>query len=292
MRVLCDAGDLTTAINAVVPHNGAQKDLAKRTRIRLVVDLDTMHLGVAGASPMTAAVAVVPVVEVDVPEDMLPLGGLLDVDVTPKCLRLVGSVFEGLETIETIGVEFYMSRTPSGGDVATAEVSDVQATDVSAMFAGRTVRVPALPRWGFFDGEERVDAVAQVLQACGRPVSAEGRFTLPQPAMSVWARTARALGGLPLVAVDGDRVVVAAGALTGDTTGMGFLACGSAIGTGEASTGLPAYDGPVVSLLESWRLDDAQDEDWLAEGGGALVTELSAWLHEDEPEDTGEEARS
>lgn len=265
VSAVVDMGEFVIAAGAVAPHAGKEKDGRAMDRVRFILDPGQMSAAIAACCPSRAAVAIMPVAEAG---DWR--GRRVEADVTPQALRVMSRVFDAAEQGS---VRIDMRLTDTGGGHWRA--LSVQATDVSGMIPGRTVRVMALPEWGA-RGARRADAVALVLASCASAEAGAGAFTIQKGDVAAWARTARVLGGLPLVVVEDDRVLVRYGCLT-DARGLVFLATGATHGAGPAATGAPgAYEGPALEVLMGMLLDGGPEGGRRAEGG--LADEIEQWV--------------
>lgn len=164
-------------------------------------------------------------------------GGRVEADLTSSAMQVLAKVFE---VVEQGALRLEMRLTDTGG------------------------------------GHWRADAVELVLQACSSLVAGSGDFMIPAECMAPWARTAKRLGGLPVVATDDGRMLVRAGGIW-DMRSMGFLAVGLAHGTDAAALGAPtAYDGPLLGVLMGMLIDGGPDGEATAER--ELVASITDWL--------------
>ena len=240
VSAVCRAEDLTAAIKAVIPHTGKEKDGGGVERVRVVADAERMRLALIATNRQRAAVALVPLLEVDDPTE------------------------QGTETDTTEGLDI------------TAQT--LQATDIDGLLEGRTIRIHAQGEYFDESGLDRVDGAATVLRVCAEPIAQEASFLIPEDQLAAWKATATALGGLPLVATATGHLLVASGALE-SLMGLTVLAAGAVYGTTEASLGVPACDGPAVEALMDLLLDGTPPGGEPArEAEHALVTEIQNWI--------------
>lgn len=167
VSAVVDMGEFVIAAGAVAPHAGKEKDGRAMDRVRFILDPGQMSAAIAACCPSRAAVAIMPVAEAG---DWR--GRRVEADVTPQALRVMSRVFDAAEQGS---VRIDMRLTDTGGGHWRA--LSVQATDVSGMIPGRTVRVMALPEWGA-RGARRADAVALVLASCASAEAGAGAFTI------------------------------------------------------------------------------------------------------------------
>lgn len=274
-----DMGEFIAAVGTVVPHAGKEKDGRGMERVRFIIDPGQMRAAIAACCPARAAVAVLPISETTDWE-----GGRVEADLTSSALQVLAKVFEA---VEQGALRLEMRLTDTGGGHWRA--LSLQATDVSGMIPRRTLRVMALSEWDG-QGMRRADAVELVLQACSSLVAGSGDFMIPAECMAPWARTAKRLGGLPVVATADGRMLVRAGGIW-DMRSMGFLAVGLAHGTDAAALGAPtAYDGPLLGVLMGLLIDGGPDGEATAER--ELVASITDWLRHEGGDDSAPSAPS
>ena len=224
-----------------------------------------MRLALVATNRQRAAVALVPLLEVDDPTELdaetITTEGL---DFTAPALKVITQVFKSTGT-DRLRLDI------------TAQT--LQATDVDGLLEGRTIRIRAQGEYFDESGLDRVDGAAAVLRVCAEPIAQEASFLIPEDQLAAWKATATALGGLPLVATATGHLLVACGALE-SLIGLTVLATGDAYGTSEASLGVPACDGPAVEALMDLLLDGTPPGGEPArEAEHALVTEIQNWIH-------------
>ncbi|AYD89691.1 hypothetical protein D5R93_05845 [Actinomyces lilanjuaniae] len=271
VSVVCRMGELLTAVAAVVPHVGREKDGGGVERVRVVVDTSVMRLALLAANEASAVVAMLPLEDADEPVDGQgrPVTWV-EADLSAEALRTVVAVLRG-----------------GGGDSARVSLQHaleegrataLQVTDVTGMLPGRSVRVRALGSWGG-DGQERVDAASVVLEACAADLAATGAVVLSAERMRPWMATGRALGVLPLRVTTTGQLVLVAGAATEDLAGLAVVGCGLVSQVPGPGTGQPAYDGPAVSALMGLLLDGVPvGGEPVRDAASKVVTELEDWL--------------
>mgnify|MGYP000864898454 FL=1 len=265
VSAVCRAEDLTAAIKAVTPHVGKEKDGGGVERVRVVTDAERMRLALIATNRQRAAVALVPLLEVDDPtEPGTETDTTEGLDFTAPALKVITQVFKSTGT-DRLRLDI------------TAQT--LQATDVDGLLEGRTIRIHAQGEYFDESGLDRVDGAATVLRVCAEPIAQEASFLIPEDQLAAWKATATALGGLPLVATATGHLLVACGALE-SLMGLTVLATGAAYGTTEASLGVPAYDGPAVEALMDLLLDGTPPGGEPArEAEHTLVTEIQNWIH-------------
>lgn len=264
VSAVCRAEDLTAAIKAVTPHVGKEKDGGGVERVRVVTDAERMRLALVATNRQRAAVALVPLLEVDDPTEQGTERDTTEgLDFTAPALKVITQVFKATGT-ERLRLDI------------TAQT--LQATDVDGLLEGRTIRIHAQGEYFDEGGLDRVDGAATVLRVCAEPIAQEASFLIPEDQLAAWKATATALGGLPLMATAAGHLLVASGALE-SLMGLTVLATGDAYGTTEASLGVPAYDGPAVEALMDLLLDGAPPGGEPArEAEHTLVTEIQHWI--------------
>ena len=264
VSAVCRAEDLTAAIKAVIPHVGKEKDGGGVERVRVVADVERMRLALVATNRQRAAVALVPLLEVDDPTELDAETDTTEgLDFTAPALKVITQVFKSTGT-ERLRLDI------------TAQT--LQATDVDGLLEGRTIRIRAQGEYFDENGLDRVDGAAAVLRVCAEPIAQEASFLIPEDQLAAWKATATALGGLPLVATTAGHLLVASGALE-SLMGLTVLATGAAYGTTEASLGVPAYDGPAVEALMGLLLDGTPPGGEPArEAEHTLVTEIQHWI--------------
>ena len=264
VSAVCRAEDLIAAIKAVTPHVGKEKDGGGVERVRVVADVERMRLALVATNRQRAAVALVPLLEVDDPTELDAETDTTEgLDFTAPALKVITQVFKSTGT-ERLRLDI------------TAQT--LQATDVDGLLEGRTIRIHAQGEYFDESGLDRVDGAATVLRVCAEPIAQEASFLIPEDQLAAWKATATALGGLPLVATATGHLLVACGALE-SLMGLTVLATGDAYGTTEASLGVPACDGPAVEALMDLLLDGTPPGGEPArEAEHALVTEIQRWI--------------
>lgn len=264
VSAVCRAEDLTAAIKAVIPHVGKEKDGGGVERVRVVADAERMRLALIATNRQRAAVALVPLLEVDDPTELDAETDTTEgLDFTAPALKVITQVFKATGT-DRLRLDI------------TAQT--LQATDVDGLLEGRTIRIHAQGEYFDEGGPDRVDGVAAVLGVCAEPVARAASFLIPEDQLAAWKATATALGGLPLVATATGHLLVASGALE-SLMGLTVLATGNAYGTTEAALGVPAYSGPAVEALMGLLLDgDPPGGEPAREAEHSLVAEIQHWI--------------
>lgn len=224
-------GDLRDALRAVTPHAEPNKtgDNEAEHRVRLVAD--AQHVHVLAANGQTAAAAIVSIEDDSRRERFAADDGPLIIDITPRQARLLLQQFKAKPT-DPDGVEQLAAlrvRTDEDG-------SALEVADVSGLFAGESVRFPAV---GVSDAFP--DVLAAVRRALaeagqsplGKPLTVPGRvFGLFTPASTVYAQ--------PLVVEP-----------TGPTESRGFL-----VSCGESFLGVVSSrhaDDDSLAKRDGWR---------------------------------------
>ena len=264
VSAVCRAEDLTAAIKAVTPHVGKENDGGGVERVRVVADAEHMRLALVATNRQRAAVALVPLLEVDDPTELDAETDTTEgLDFTAPALKVITQVFKSTGT-ERLRLDI--------------TVQTLQATDVDGLLEGRTIRIRAQGEYFDENGLDRVDGAATVLRVCAEPIAQEASFLIPEDQLAAWKATATALGGLPLVATATGHLLVASGALE-SLMGLTILATGDAYGTTEASLGVPAYNGPAIEALMDLLIDGTPPGGEPArEAEHALVTEIQHWI--------------
>ncbi|WP_103061567.1 hypothetical protein [Actinomyces qiguomingii] len=266
--------DLLTALAATIPHVGTDKSGPGCDRLRVVLDVAGMRLCLLATDSESAIMATVPLEDAD---DAVVIDGdgpgarvidRVELDLSQGAAKTVLAVFR------RVGGETVRLDVPADG-------RSIQATDVSGTLVGRTVRVAAMGEWGPTDDEQRVDAAAMIAHTCSQPLAVRTTCSLLPKTLARWAPTARALGALPLRVTATGMGLVAYGDLA-EAAGLVVLGCLRVYGTTDAVPAAEAaYDGPAVAALMDLLLDGAPvGGEATEESAHAMVTELSAWLHE------------
>ena len=146
VSAVCRAEDLTAAIKAVIPHTGKEKDGGGVERVRVVADVERMRLALVATNRQRAAVALVPLLEVDEPTELDAETDTTEgLDFTAPALKVITQVFKSTGT-ERLRLDI------------TAQT--LQATDVDGLLEGRTIRLRAQGEYFDEGGLDRVDGVA------------------------------------------------------------------------------------------------------------------------------------
>lgn len=272
--------DLLTALAAVVPHVGTERSGPGCDRLRLVLDVAGMRLCLLATDSESAIMASVPLSDADdavVIDDDGPGARVVDrvdLDLTAGAAKTIRAVF-----------------AKTGGETVRVDVPadgrSIQVTDVSGMLVGRTVRVAAMGEWVPADDEQRVDAAAMIAHTCAAPLALQTTCSLLPKTLASWSPTAKALDVLPLRVTASGMGLMAYGDLA-DAAGLVVLGCLRVYGTVDAvSASEAAYDGPATAVLMDLLLDGAPvGGEAMEEVSHAMVSELSAWLHEQHDPDT------
>lgn len=136
-EVQVDTRDLRNALRAVVPHAEPNRtgDLEDEHRVRLV--LDKQHVNVLASNGSTAAMAIASIEEDTRRERFAVDDGPLIVDVTPRQIRLILQQFKAKKN-DPEGVEQIAALRVLGGG------EGLEVADVSGLFAGESIRFPAV----------------------------------------------------------------------------------------------------------------------------------------------------
>ena len=95
VSAVCRAEDLTAAIKAVIPHTGKEKDGGGVERVRVVADVEFMRLALVATNRQRAAVALVPLLEVDDPTELDAETDTTEgLDFTAPALKVITQVFK------------------------------------------------------------------------------------------------------------------------------------------------------------------------------------------------------
>ncbi|WP_136314445.1 hypothetical protein [Actinomyces procaprae] len=284
LHATCDMAGLLMALGAVVPHVGTDRDGAGCDRLRLVLDVEAMRLCLLATDSVSAIMASVPlseaddavIIDGDGPVSAAQVVTRVDLDLTAGAAKTIIAVFR------TVAGETVRLDVPADG-------RSIQVTDTSGMLAGRTVRVAAMGEWGPEGDEQRVDAAALIASVCAAPLALQTTCSLLPKALSRWSPTARALGVLPLRVTMGGMGLVVYGDLYA-ASGPVVLGCLRVYGTVDAVPSTEAaYDGPATAVLMDLLLDGAPvGGEATEEVSHAMVSELSAWLHEQDDTDPGD----
>ncbi|CED90600.1 hypothetical protein [Actinomyces succiniciruminis] len=281
LHATCDMDTLLEALAAVVPHVGSDKAGPGCERLRLVLDVEAMRLCLLATDSESAIMASVPLEDADdavvIDDDDGPgvrVVDRVDLDLSAGAAKTIFAVFKRVAG-ETVRLD-----VPADG-------RSVQVTDTSGMLVGRTVRVAAMGEWGPVDDEQRVDAAALIAHTCAAPLALQTTCSLLPKTLARWSPTAKALGVLPLRVTAGGMGLVAYGDLA-DADNLVVLGCLRIHGTVDAvPASEAAYDGPATAVLMDLLLDGSPvGGEATEEVSHAMVTELSAWLHEQDDTDT------
>ncbi|WP_136192001.1 hypothetical protein [Actinomyces procaprae] len=274
--------DLLTALAAVVPHVGTERSGPGCDRLRLVLDVEAMRLCLLATDSESAIEAVVPLSDADDAVVVRDADGgpgarvvdRVDLDLSAGAAKTILAVFR------RVGGETVRVDVPADG-------RSVQVTDVSGLLVGRTVRVAAMGEWGPVGDEQRVDAAAMIASVCTAPLALRTTCSLLPKTLSRWAPTAKALGVLPLRVTASGMGLMAYGDLT-EAAGLVVLGCLRVYGTVDAVPAAEAaYYGPATAVLMDLLLDGSPvGGEGVEEVSHAMVSELSAWLHEQDDTDT------
>ena len=165
VSAVCRAEDLTAAIKAVTPHVGKEKDGGGVERVRVVADAERMRLALIATNRQRAAVALVPLLEVDDPTELDTERDTTEgLDFTAPALKVITQVFKSTGT-DRLRLDI------------TAQT--LQATDVDGLLEGRTIRIRAQGEYFDESGLDRVDGVAAVLRVCAEPIAQEASLGVP-----------------------------------------------------------------------------------------------------------------
>ena len=279
LHATCDMDTLLTALAATIPHVGTDKSGPGCDRLRVVLDVEAMRLCLLATDSESAIVAVVPLSEADdavMIDDDGPGARVVDrveLDLSAGAAKTIRAVF--LKT----GGETVRLDVPADG-------RSLQVTDTSGMLVGRTVRVVAMGEWGPVGDEQRVDAAALIAHTCSQPLALQTTCSLLPKTLARWSPTAKALGVLPLRVTASGMGLMAYGDLT-EAAGLVVLGCLRVYGTVDAVPAAEAaYDGPAVAVLMDLLLDGLPaGGEATEETSHAMMTELSAWLHEQDTDE-------
>ena len=180
VSAVCRAEDLTAAIKAVITHVGKEKDGGGVERVRVVADAERMRLALIATNRQRAAVALVPLLEVDDPTEQGTETDTTEcLDFTVPALKVITQVFKSTGT-DRLRLDI------------TAQT--LQATDVDGLLEGRTIRIHAQGEYFDESGLDRVDGAATVLRVCAEPIAQAASFLIPEDQLAAWKATAPALG--------------------------------------------------------------------------------------------------